>query len=130
MSSMSRGVNGFGSSGGGGHGFGNSGGGNNSNGGVYLPKSGAKPKFQCVVEVPDKMVGTILGKSGQTIIEYGRSTGARLQFSAKDEFAPNTSNRILTISGQNMQQVQNAYMLVDERLSQVEAEFDYPFGRQ
>lgn len=128
MSSMSRGGNGFGNTGGG-NGFGNTGGGNNGNG-AYMPKSGAKPKFQCVIEVPDKMVGTILGKSGQTIIEFGRSTGARLQFSGKDEFAPNTTNRILTISAVTMQQAQNAYMLVDERLSQFEAEFDYPFGRQ
>jgi len=94
----------------------------------YMPKSGAKPKFQCVIEVPDKMVGTILGKNGCTINEFGRSSGARLTFSGKDEFAPNTTNRILTITGSTMQQVQKAYVLVDERLSQVEAEFDYPFG--
>jgi len=103
---------------------------NFGNGGPYVPKSGAKAKFQCEIEVPDKMVGTILGKGGQTIIEFGRSSGARLQFSGKDEFAPGTSNRILTITAGTMQQVQNAYALVDERLSQVEAEFDYPFGRQ
>jgi len=99
-------------------------------GGAYVPKSGAKAKFQCEIEVPDKMVGTILGKGGQTIIEFGRSSGARLQFSGKDIFVPNTTNRILTITGGTMQQVQNAYALVDERLSQVEAEFDYPFGQQ
>jgi len=99
-------------------------------GGAYVPKSGAKAKFQCEIEVPDKMVGTILGKGGQTIIEFGRSTGARLQFAGKEDFVPGTTNRILTITGGTMQQIQNAYALVDERLSQVEAEFDYPFGRQ
>jgi len=99
-------------------------------GGAYVPKSGAKAKFQCEIEVPDKMVGTILGKGGQTIIEFGRNSGARLQFSGKDVFVPGTSNRILTITGSNMQQVQSAYALVDERLSQVEAEFDFPFSQQ
>merc|ERR550519_271656 len=88
-------------------------------GGSYTPKSGAKAKFQCEIEVPDKMVGTILGKGGHTIGEFSRSTGSKLQFSAKEEYAPGTTNRILTITAGTMQQVQNAYMLVDERLSQV-----------
>jgi len=95
-------------------------------GGNYVPKSGAKAKFQCEIEMPEKLAGTIFGKGGQTIHALSRNSGARLQFSSKDDYAPGTQNRVLTISG-DMKQVQAAYIMVDEKLAQVEPEFDYPF---
>jgi len=94
----------------------------------YQAKSGVQVKFQAEMQIPDKLVGTILGRQGQTIIEYSRNSGAKLQFSGKDEFVPDTTDRILTITG-GMYQVQNAYMLVDEKLAQVEREFNGAFGR-
>jgi len=103
--------------------------GNNGTAANYVPKSGAKPKFSCEIEMPEKCAGTIIGKGGQTIHEVTRkSGGARLQFSSKDDYAAGVhqQNRVLTITG-DMSQVRSAYMLVDEKLAQVEPEFDYPF---
>jgi len=102
---------------------------NNYGNSNYQAKSAAKAKFQVEMEIPDKMVGVILGKQGQTIMEFGRSSGAKLQFSKKDEYAPGTTDRILTITG-GMYQVQNAYILVDDKLAQMEHQFNQGFVRQ
>jgi len=102
-----------------GNGIGNLNGNGNSH---YQAKSGIKAKFQVEMEVPDKMVGNVLGKQGQSISEVIHNSGAKLQFSAKEEFVPGTTNRVLTITG-GMYQVQNAYMLVDNKLAQLEHEF-------
>lgn len=83
----------------------------------YQPMSRAKVTFQAQVEIPERLVGTILGKGGHTIMEFGRNSGARLRFSNKDEFAEGTTDRILTISG-GMSQVQKAYKFVDAKLSE------------
>ena len=87
-------------------------------------KSRAKVSFQALMEIPDSMVGNIVGKQGSTINEFSRSSGAKIQFSAKNEFAAGTTDRILTISASSLYQVQNAYHLVDAKVAQVENEFD------
>lgn len=89
----------------------------------YEAKSRVKSTFQAQMEIPDNMVGSIVGKQGQTINEFSRSSGAKIQFSPKNDFAVGTTDRILTITG-GMYQVQNAYHLIDAKVAQVENEFE------
>lgn len=88
----------------------------------YKPKSQYRIKFQGEMEIPGKVVGTVLGRGGQTIKEISSSSGANLQFSKKDEYTDMESSRTLTITG-SVSQVHKAYMMVDEKLAQVEAEY-------
>jgi len=88
----------------------------------YEPKSRIKTTHLIQMEIPNSIVGAIVGKQGQTINEFTRASGAHINFSAKDEFAPGTTNRILTIKG-GKNQIQNAYMLIDQKIAQVGYEF-------
>lgn len=45
------------------------------------------------MQVPDKLVGAVLGKGGATLRELQDTTGARIRISKRDEFAPGTTNR-------------------------------------
>jgi len=49
--------------------------------------------------VPDSMVGALLGRRGQTLMELQSESGARIRVSQRDEFVPGTSNRIVSLSG-------------------------------
>jgi KH domain. len=49
--------------------------------------------------VPESMIGSILGKRGQTLMEIQSESGAQIRVSQKNEFFPGTSNRIVTLSG-------------------------------
>jgi RNA-binding protein Nova len=88
----------------------------------YEPKSRIKTTHLIQMEIPNSIVGAIVGKQGQTINEFTRASGAHINFSAKDEFAPGTTNRILTIKG-GKNQIQNAYMLIDQKIAQVGYQF-------
>jgi len=90
--------------------------------GHYEPKSRIKTTHLIQMEIPNSIVGAIVGKQGQTINEFTRASGAHINFSAKDEFAPGTTNRILTIKG-GKNQIQNAYMLIDQKIAQVGYQF-------
>jgi len=83
----------------------------------YEPRSHVV--FYGQMEIPDDIVGAILGKQGQTIKEIIQASGAKIKFSAKDEYAPGTTDRILTIRG-NINQITSAYKLVDQKVAQVE----------
>ena len=85
----------------------------------YAQQSKAKATFHGQMEIPDSMVGSILGKQGQMIREFTQLSGARIQFSAKDEFAPGTTDRILTMKG-DIHQIQSAYILIDQKVAQLE----------
>lgn len=91
----------------------------------YQSKSQFKVKFCAEMEIPDELVGTVLGKGGQRCLEINRSSGARLQFSKKDEFVEGTKNRLLTITGSSSSQVQKAYVMVDEALVTYKANESY-----
>jgi len=95
----------------------------------YEPKSKVKVAHFTTMEIPNTMVGSIVGKSGVTINEFSRTSGAQISFSGKDEFAPGTQDRILTIKG-NYKQIQSAYMMIDQKVAQVEAEFHRPSYQQ
>lgn len=90
---------------------------------LYQPQTDYKVKFYAEMEIPDHLVGTILGKSGKTALDINRNSGAKLQFSKKDEFVEGTQNRLLTITGGSSLQVQNAYSMVDGTLARMETEY-------
>jgi len=89
----------------------------------YEQKSRVKTTHMIQMEIPNQMVGAIVGKQGFTINEFTRNSGAKINFSGKDEFAPGTTDRILTIKG-NKSEVQTAFMLIDQKVAQVESEFE------
>lgn len=76
-----------------------------------------KTKVEVQMEVPDALVGGILGKQGQVVRDMVQRSGARFKFSDKNEYAEGTTDRILTITG-DMNQCQAAYTLVNERVEQ------------
>ena len=93
-------------------------GGNNFGGQSYQgSKSKLKTKVEVQMEVPDVLVGAILGKQGQVIREFAQRSGARFKFSDKNEYAAGTTDRILTITG-DMNQAQTAHSLINERVEQ------------
>jgi len=82
-----------------------------------------KTTVQIQMEVPDIMVGAILGKQGQTVSEFIHFSGARIKFSDKNEYAPGTTDRILTITG-DMKQAETAYFLVTQKVDQIHNELE------
>ncbi|EWM23909.1 neuro-oncological ventral antigen 2 [Nannochloropsis gaditana] len=51
------------------------------------------------LQVPDKLIGSILGRSGVTLKKIQSDSGARISISKRGEFAPGTQNRVVTIDG-------------------------------
>jgi len=94
---------------------GGGGGGDSSEGYEAKSRLKAKTSWTITMEVPNELVGTIVGKGGQTINEITRTSHAQISFSGKEEFAPGTQDRLLTIQG-NKKQVQKAHMLIDQRV--------------
>lgn len=80
-----------------------------------------KTQVTIQMEIPDILVGAILGKQGKTVHEFIQFSGARIQFSAKNDFAPGTTDRILTIQG-DVNQTQIAYFLINQKIVQAETE--------
>lgn len=87
----------------------------------YEQKSNVKTTHMIQMEIPQHMVGAIVGKQGQTINEFTRTSGAKINLSGKEEFAPGTKDRTLTISG-NKHAIQTAFMLIDQKIVQEEME--------
>ena len=91
-------------------------GGNNFGGQSYQGSaSKLKTRVEVQMEVPDVLVGAILGKSGQIIRDMAMRSGAKFKFSDKNEYAAGTTDRILTITG-DMSQAETAYSLMNERV--------------
>lgn len=80
-----------------------------------------KTQVTIQMEIPDILVGAILGKQGKTIHEFIQFSGAKIQFSGKNDFAPGTTDRILTIHG-DVNQSQIAYFLINQKIVQAENE--------
>lgn len=51
------------------------------------------------MQVPDKLIGSILGKGGLTLKDLQVQSGSRITISKRGEYAPGTQNRIVTIEG-------------------------------
>ncbi|XP_049283022.1 RNA-binding protein Pasilla isoform X2 [Anopheles funestus] len=71
------------------------------------------------VEIPEVIVGAILGPAGRSLVEIQHISGANIQISKKGIFAPGTRNRIVTITGQP-NAINVAQYLIEERISQEE----------
>jgi RNA-binding protein Nova len=71
------------------------------------------------VEVPENLVGAILGKRGQTLVEFQTNSGAKIQISKKGEYIPGTRNRKVTITGAP-NQAQLAHFFVTQKVAQEE----------
>uniref|UniRef100_A0A5S6QVW7 K Homology domain-containing protein n=1 Tax=Trichuris muris TaxID=70415 RepID=A0A5S6QVW7_TRIMR len=55
------------------------------------------------LEVPDDIVGAVLGRNGDTLFEIQHKSGAKVEVSQRSCFAPFTKNRIVSISGSTSQ---------------------------
>ncbi|XP_030764703.1 RNA-binding protein Nova-1 isoform X2 [Sitophilus oryzae] len=71
------------------------------------------------VEIPEVIVGAILGPGGRSLVEIQQISGANIQISKKGIFAPGTRNRIVTITG-NQHSISTATYLIETRISEEE----------
>ena len=69
------------------------------------------------ISVSDTMVGAILGKRGQTLVELENKSGTKIKISQRGEFIPGTNNRIVTISGPNNECIASAKSLIRQQLA-------------
>lgn len=76
--------------------------------------------FQVDIEIPELIVGAILGFGGRSLVEIQHLSGAVIQISKKGQYAPGTRNRIVTISGMP-NAIQTAQYLIEQRVSEEEA---------
>jgi RNA-binding protein Nova len=72
------------------------------------------------MEVPENLVGVILGPGGKGINELKLATQANIQISKKGVFAPGTRNRIVTITA-TAEHVNRAYQVIQQKLQQEES---------
>ena len=92
-----------------------------------LPLPGGAPpplkaRVEITVEVPQSMVGGLLGKSGSIIKEMVRNSGAKLNFADKTDAADAAgATRNLTISG-GVDAAYKAFTMVNERVADVARE--------
>ena len=80
-----------------------------------------KTTVQIEMEIPDILVGPIMGHQGNNLLEFMRFSGAKIQFSARNEFGHGSSDRILTIHG-DLNQTQIAYHLINQKITQAKNE--------
>ncbi|XP_063705036.1 RNA-binding protein Pasilla [Culicoides brevitarsis] len=88
----------------------------NFNKSMLTPETTSKEKN---VEIPEVIVGAILGPGGRSLIEIQHVSGANIQISKKGTFAPGTRNRIVTITGQPSA-ITMAHYLIEQRISEEE----------
>ncbi|XP_017474327.1 PREDICTED: RNA-binding protein Nova-2 isoform X5 [Rhagoletis zephyria] len=71
------------------------------------------------VEIPEVIVGAILGPNGRSLVEIQHVSGANVQISKKGIFAPGTRNRIVTITGQPSA-IAKAQYLIEQKITDEE----------
>ncbi|XP_017010927.2 RNA-binding protein Pasilla isoform X1 [Drosophila takahashii] len=71
------------------------------------------------VEVPEVIIGAILGPNGRSLVEIQHVSGANVQISKKGIFAPGTRNRIVTITGQPSA-IAKAQYLIEQKINEEE----------
>ncbi|XP_065372348.1 RNA-binding protein Pasilla isoform X3 [Calliphora vicina] len=77
------------------------------------------PKDTKNVEIPEVIVGAILGPNGRSLVEIQHVSGANVQISKKGIFAPGTRNRIVTITGQQ-NAIAKAQFLIEQKINEEE----------
>lgn len=95
---------GGGGGGGGGHYGPGTGGGGGGGGGMIRPGLGFggddDNEASEVIQVPNNMVGSLIGKGGETIQGIQRSCGCHMQIARENECAPGAETRPVTLKGQ------------------------------
>ncbi|BFZ11626.1 hypothetical protein BsWGS_14667 [Bradybaena similaris] len=86
--------------------------------GMYSP-SDDKTSTKQEIEVPENIVGAILGPGGKGIVEIQQFTGTNIQISKKGVYAPGTHNRVVSISG-SMGGITRAQYMIQQRIQQEE----------
>ncbi|XP_034117545.1 RNA-binding protein Pasilla isoform X4 [Drosophila albomicans] len=71
------------------------------------------------VEVPEVIIGAVLGPNGRSLVEIQHVSGANVQISKKGIFAPGTRNRIVTITGQPSA-IAKAQYLIEQKINEEE----------
>ncbi|RUS78551.1 hypothetical protein EGW08_013694 [Elysia chlorotica] len=85
--------------------------------GMYSPSDDKSTKQE--MEVPENIVGAILGPGGKGIVEIQQFTGTNVQISKKGVYAPGTHNRIVCIAG-TVANITRAQYLIQQRIQQEE----------
>lgn len=67
--------------------------------------------------VPDARIGSILGRGGKLLTELQKSTSTKIQLSQRGDYVPGTQNRVVTITGNTAEDVENAKHIIDQRLA-------------
>ncbi len=86
-------------------------------GGAAAPQDTQQQIHSVKISVSDTMVGAILGKRGQTLMELQNKSGTKIKISQRGEFIPGTNNRIVTISGPNNECIASAKSLIRQQLA-------------
>lgn len=68
------------------------------------------------MEIPDDMIGSILGHGGKYLNKIQASTQTRIRLSQRGVFVPGTNHRLVTITGSSSESVEHARNLINERL--------------
>lgn len=82
-------------------------------------KNGAGGTVKQEIEVPENIVGAILGPGGKGIVELQQYTGTNIQISKKGVYNPGTRNRIVSITG-TPTSIRQAQYLIQQRIQQEE----------
>jgi len=87
--------------------------------GMYSPSDDKTGGTKQEMEVPENIVGAILGPGGKGIVEIQQYTGTNIQISKKGVYAPGTHNRIVSISG-TVNNITRAQYMIQQRIQQEE----------
>eukprot|EP00106_Octopus_bimaculoides_P001591 XP_014769033.1 PREDICTED: RNA-binding protein Nova-1-like [Octopus bimaculoides] len=88
--------------------------------GIYSPADDkSAPATKQEMEVPETIVGAILGPGGKGIVEIQQFTGTNIQISKKGVYVPGTRNRVVTITG-TPNNISKAQLFIQRRLQQEE----------
>lgn len=87
--------------------------------GMYSPTEDKSAATKQDLEVPESIVGAILGPGGKGIVELQQFTQTNIQISKKGVYMPGTRNRIVTITG-TPTNITKAQYLIQQRIQQEE----------
>ena len=72
--------------------------------------------FIAHVVIPDSLIGSILGRGGQTLNELQLLSNTRIRISQRGEYVPGTKNRVVAIRGLSAQDVTAAQYLMSQHM--------------
>ncbi|XP_050404467.1 RNA-binding protein Pasilla isoform X1 [Patella vulgata] len=89
---------------------------------IYSPtedKGGVAGTTKQELEVPESIVGAILGPGGKGIVEIQQYTGTNIQISKKGVYSPGTRNRLVSVTG-TAANISKANFMIQQRIQQEE----------